>query len=133
MKIYPPNKIYIGKSTIHGYGVFAHDSIKEGEIIEECPIFDLGIVKGEPSSLMIDYRFNWPQGAGSDWTHQVLAWGYGSLYNHSNEANAYWRSNLERKTFEFVSNKKIEKDDEITVWYGGVDYWQDGRTKTIVV
>lgn len=133
MKIIPPNKIYIAKSNIHGYGVFARETINVGEIIEECPIFDLGIKKGESSSLMIDYRFNWPQGAGSNWTKQVLAWGYGSLYNHSEEANAYWRSNLDNQTFEFVANRIIEQNEEIFVWYGGVSYWQDGRTKTTVI
>lgn len=133
MKIYPSNKIYVSKSSVHGYGVFANTVIEEGEIIEECPIFDLQIPKGEPSSIMVDYRFNWPQGAGSNWIKQVLPWGYGSLYNHSEEPNAYWRSNLERETFEFVSKRKIEKDEEIFVWYGGVNYWQDGRTNTKVV
>ena len=133
MKIYPPNKIYIGKSTIHGYGVFAHDSIKEGEIIEECPIHDLMIPKGHSSPIMNDYRFNWPQGMGGNWEKQVLAWGYGSLYNHSEFANAFWRSNLERQTFEFVANRDIQKNEEIFVWYGGVDYWQDGRTNTNVI
>jgi SET domain-containing protein len=133
MRIYPPNKIYISKSTVHGYGIFANQIIDANEIIEECPIYDLKIKKGEMSPLMNDYRFNWPQGMGSEWEKQVLAWGYGSLYNHSENANAYWRSNLENETFEFVSNRRIEKDEEIFVWYGGVSYWQDGRTNTIVI
>jgi SET domain-containing protein len=133
MKIYPPNKIYISKSPVHGYGVFANQVIEVGEIIEETPIYDLKIQKGEMSPLMNDYRFNWPQGAGSEWQSQVLAWGYGSLYNHSENANAYWRSNLENETFEFISNRRIEKDEEIFVWYGGVTYWQDGRTNTNVI
>ena len=133
MKIQPPNKIYIDRSPIHGYGVFANETINEGEIIEESPIYDLGISKGESTSLMIDYRFNWPQGSGGDWTKQVVAWGYGSLYNHSDNSNAYWRSNLERDTFEFVASKKIEAGQEIFVYYGGVNYWQDGRTNTKVI
>lgn len=132
MKILPPNKIYIAKSPIHGWGVFANQIIEAGEIIEETPILDLGIIKGENTPLMIEYRFNWPQGSGGDWEKQVLSWGYGSLYNHSNKANAYWRSNLERETFEFVSNRQIEKDEEIFVWYGGVDYWNDGRSNTVI-
>jgi SET domain-containing protein len=132
MKIYPPTKIYISKSAIHGYGVFANDVIEMGEIIEETPIHDLNITKGQPSPVMNDYRFNWPQGSGGNWDKQVLAWGYGSLYNHSNQSNAYWRSNLENQTFEFVANKRIEKDEEIFVWYGDVNYWNDGRTNTIV-
>ena len=67
MKILPPYKVYIAKSPIHGWGVFANDIIYEGEIIEETPYYDLKIPKGEGSSLMNDYRFNWPQGSGANW------------------------------------------------------------------
>lgn len=133
MRIIPPHKIYIGNSSVHGYGVFANEPIYNGEVIEETPIYDLGIKKGEPSSIMIDYRFNWPQGSGVNWEKQVLPWGYGCLYNHSENANAYWRSNLERGTFEFVANKDIKEGDEIFVWYGNVSYWQDGRTNTKII
>jgi SET domain-containing protein len=131
MEIFPPSKIYITKSNIHGYGVFAREKILEGEIIEECPILDLGMKYGESSTVLVDYRFNWPQGE-SKWEKQVVAWGYGSLYNHSNQANAYWRSNLEKGTFEFVCTKDIEIGEEILVYYGGDAYWQDGRTHTEV-
>jgi hypothetical protein len=131
MKIYPPTKIYISNSDIHGLGVFASENIFEGEIIEECPIFDLGIPKGHSSPLMIDYRFNWPQGSDT-WDKQVISWGWGSLYNHSSNPNAFWRSNLEKGTFEFVATKNINQNEEIVVWYGGDDYWNDGRKSTDV-
>ncbi len=133
MKIYPPRKLYVGKSPIHGYGVFANELIREGEIIEEAPIYDLKISKGEPSSLMNDYRFNWPQGSGPNWDKQVLAWGYGSLYNHSDNYNAVWNSNLENETFRFIATKDIQPDEEIFVYYGGATYWEDGRTNTNVI
>jgi len=133
MKILPPTKVYVAKSPVHGYGVFANEIIYEGEIIEETPLLDLKISKGEMTSLMIDYRFNWPQGAGTDWNKQVLSWGYGCIYNHSNNANAHWRSNLERDTFEFVAGRTIQKDEEIFTYYGGVDYWSDGRVNTDVI
>ena len=131
-KILPPYKVYISKSSVHGCGVFANEIIKEGEVIEETPLYDLGLKKGEITSLMIDYRFNWPQGAGCDWIKQVLAWGYGSLYNHSESPNAHWRSNIERETFEFVANRTINKDEEILVWYGNISYWQDGRNHIVL-
>jgi SET domain-containing protein len=126
MRILPPTKIYASKSDIHGYGVFAKEIISEGELIEECPIFDLNIPLGHSSPLFIDYRFNWPQGT-HDWKKQVLSWGYGSLYNHSENPNAYWKSNIEKETFEFYSTRQINPDEEILVYYGDVSYWQDGR------
>ena len=128
--IYNP-KIYVDKSPIHGWGVFAKEDIMEGEVFEECPIITLPIEKGEISSLLIDYRFNWPQG--NDFEEQVVVLGYGSLYNHSNNANSFWISNLENRTFKFISNREIKKGEEIFVWYGDISYWNDGRTKTNVL
>lgn len=132
MRIIPPSKIYISKSPIHGYGVFSNETINQGEVIEECPIFDLQIQYGHTSPVFIDYRFNWPQGT-HDWKKQVVAWGYGSLYNHSNEPNAQWRSNLEKETFEFFAIKDIKPNEEILVYYGDISYWMDGRTHVQVM
>ena len=88
MKIYPSLKIYLDKSPIHGLGVFASQPIKTGEIVEVCPVVDLGMSPNESSTILIHYRFNWPQGV--EWQEQVIAFGYGGLYNHSENANAYW-------------------------------------------
>jgi SET domain-containing protein len=132
MKILPPTKIYVAKSTIHGLGVFASEKIYEGEIFELCPVIDIGMIRGETSNILIDYRFNWPQGT-VNWEKQVVSCGFGNLYNHSNNPNASWRSNIENNCFEFFATKDIETDKEIFVWYGGVDYWNDGRNHTEVV
>jgi SET domain-containing protein len=133
MKIYPPKKVYIARSKVHGWGVFASELINDGEIIEETPLLDLQMKKGEASPTLVDYRFNWPQGSGGDWQKQVIAWGYGCIYNHSNEPNATWVSNLENETFQFIATKEIKENEEIFTYYGGVDYWNDGRANTNVV
>jgi SET domain-containing protein len=125
MKIQMPNKIYIDNSPIHGLGVFASQIIYEGEIIEICPVIDMGLNK-EVSPILIDYRFNWPQG--NEWTNQVVAAGYAMLYNHSNRPNSNWRSNEQMKTFEFYATKQIQPNEEILIYYGDVNYWSDGRT-----
>ena len=122
------SKVYVDKSPVHGWGVFAKGPIRQGEIIEECPVLKLPIENGESTALLIDYRFNWPQG--NEWEEQVVAFGYGSLYNHSENANAYWISNLENKTFQFIANRNIFPNEEIFVWYGDVNYWNDGRNHT---
>ena len=128
--IYNP-KIFIDKSPVHGWGVFAKELIKKDEIFEECPVLTLPINKGEVTSLLIDYRFNWPQGV--EWEEQVFPLGYGGLYNHSENANAYWVSNLENKTFQFIANRNIQHNEEIFVWYGDISYWNDGRNNTNVI
>ena len=130
-RIFSPSKIYVDKSPVHGWGVFAKETINEGEIFEEVPVLELPINKGEVTSLLIDYRFNWPQGV--EWDKQVVGLGFASLYNHSNDANAYWVSDLEKNTFKFISNKKISSGDEIFIWYGDVNYWNDGRNHISVV
>ena len=119
-------------SSIHGWGVFADKIIFEGDIIEECPFFDIGMQNGEISPCVIDYRFNWPSGT-SDWEEQVISLGFGSLYNHSENPNAYWFSDNETRTFKFVASRDIEPEEEIFVWYGDVNYWNDGRTHVDVV
>jgi SET domain-containing protein len=126
-----PQKIYIDKSPIHGWGVFAKCDIEEGELIEECPVLVLPIEKGDVTSLLIDYRFNWPQGL--EYEEQVVGLGYASLYNHSDNANAYWVSDLDKKTFKFFSSKKIEQGQEIYIWYGNVNYWNDGRNHINII
>lgn len=125
MRINPPKKIYIDNSPIHGLGVFASKEIKEGEVFEICPVIDIGMKPGESSGVLMDYRFNWPQGA--TWTKQVVGLGFSSLYNHCNTPNANWRSIMEENVFEFFALKDIKPGEEILVYYGGEDYWGDGR------
>ena len=130
MNIVPPNKIRISNSPIHGLGVFATEIIYEGEIIEICPVIDM-CLNGESSHILIDYRFNWPQGG--ECKTQVVPAGYGMIYNHNNNANALWKSNEENKTFEFFAIKQINPNEEIFTYYGDVNYWNDGRNHTEVV
>ena len=130
-RINPPTKIYVDKSPIHGWGVFASEDIIEGEIIEEVPVLTLPINKGEVSGILLDYRFNWPQGV--EWEEQVVGLGFASLYNHSDTANAYWVSDSDRKTFKFISNRNISAGEEIFIWYGDVSYWNDGRDHINVI
>ena len=131
IKIQTPYRIELRSSPIHGLGVFAIEKIKSGEIIEICPVIDMGIPKGESTHILIDYRFNWPQGM--EWEKQVVATGFAMMYNHSDTPNASWRSNLDLNSFEFYAVKDIEIDEEIFVWYGNVDYWNDGRLNTKVI
>ena len=110
--IYNP-KIFIDKSPVHGWGVFAKEFIKKDEIFEECPVLTLPINQGEVTSLLIDFRFNWPQGV--ECQEQVIGLGYASLYNHSENANAYWVSDTGEKTFKFVAKGDIQPGEEIFV------------------
>jgi SET domain-containing protein len=125
MRIIPPSKIYISNSPVHGLGVFASELINKGELIEECPILHLPVKRGETNYVLIDYTFVWPKS--EDWNNHVIGLGNASLYNHSNNANAEWESDVQKGTFKFISTKEIKKDEEIFIYYGDENYWDDGR------
>ena len=120
-------KIEFRSSPVHGLGVFAIKKILKGEVIEKAPVLSLPIEKGESTPLFIDYRFNWP--SGSECEEQVITLGYGSLYNHSNTPNAYWYSVYDERVFLFIAAKDIEVGEEIFIYYGDENYWNDGRNR----
>ena len=123
-------KIHVAHSPVHGWGVFASEKIQKGEILEECAFIELPIAPNESSSLLIDYRFNYPAGEATQNTKQVAVLGNGMLYNHSNNSNAHWFTDEYRKCFVFCATREIEKGEEVFTYYGGEDYWKDGRANT---
>lgn len=131
MKLLVPTKIEIKESPGKGYGVFAIDVIEEEEIIEECHFVSLPIYRGEDSPLLHDYRFCWPMNV--SWNQFVIPFGYGCIYNHSNDNNAYWREHPETPAFQFVAKRRILPGEEICTYYGGTEYWADGREGVDIV
>lgn len=126
MEIQRNTKLQIRKSPIHGWGVFACENINEGEVIEECPILRLPVQRGETNYTLIDYTFVFPKG--ENWKNHVIALGYGSLYNHSENYNATWEDDLEKDLIRFKATKPISVDEEVTTYYGDESYWSDGRS-----
>jgi SET domain-containing protein len=121
-----PTKIYIDRSDIHGWGVFASDFIKKDELIEETPYFTL-FKRGEEKlecnkELLNDYRFSFP--ANINWEEQVIPFGCGCIYNHSENSNAYWETDKERKTLKYKAKRDIFPGEEICTYYGPVSYWK---------
>jgi len=129
--LYHNPNIEIRKSPIQGWGVFAKEDIKKGELLEEVPFLTLPLDPSEASSLFIDYRFNYPSGV-EKWIKQTIPFGFACLYNHSDKSNAWWYTDLENEVFFFVAIKEIKKDEEITTYYGDANYWKDGRSHTEV-
>ena len=127
LELLEPKKIRVAKSKVHGWGVFATSRINLDETFEECPFLELPIENGESSPLLIDYRFNYPSGGFTPDTKQVIALGYASLYNHSETPSAGWYTDNDKMCFCFYAKRDIEPGEEIFVWYGGLNYWNDGR------
>lgn len=108
------DKIYIKDSLIlnAGKGVFAKQTIAQGELIESCPVIEVSLSDpaNNDNGLLVNYFFYFGKGL-------AVALGFGSLYNHSYQPNATYRIDLLRKTIEFVAIKDIQADEEITVNY----------------
>lgn len=103
------NHIYVKKSSVHGYGVFAGKDIKAGEMIEEA--HGICFEKTENLEGWTNYYFNMGKMA-------FFALGYGSIYNHSDYFNATYKFDAEHSLLIFSAARDIKKDEEILVSYG---------------
>jgi len=111
---YEPPSHDIKSSDIGSRGVFATRNYKKGEILEVCPC-----IKQEHDNVIgkiADYLFNLND------KESLIAFGYCSMYNHSDEPNATWHIiNENQMKIETIEN--IKKGDEIFISYGD-DYWE---------
>lgn len=111
------NEIYVKKSTIHGFGVFAGKDIRKGALIEECYF----ILSDCEDDIIIDFIFDIGGRSG-------LLLGYGSLYNHSENPNADYTFDRRRKIATFTAAESIKKGQEILISYG--PEWFSSRDTT---
>jgi uncharacterized protein len=109
------NKLLVKKSTLHGYGVFAQKKIKKGELIEECYII---ISRRGGDKTLEDFYFD-VKGKYGVFT------GFGSIYNHSEDANADYFISVTNKLARIKAVRDIPKGAEIFVSYG--DDWFKSR------
>jgi hypothetical protein len=124
-KLYHHPNIEIRMSNIHGYGVFATDDIGPNVILEEVPFVTIH------QGVAHDYAFLFPRG-GTPLEETigvkneiVLALGYASLYNHAEYPNASWKTDVSNRLFVFFTKDFIQKNEEITVYYGPDSYWSE--------
>jgi len=120
-------KIGLRKSPIHGHGIFSNAKISEGELIEEAKLLKLSWrSKIIQDSVLINYV--WVNNkcncetCQKDGKEQYLAFGYGSIYNHSKNPNTRVDLDFATETMRIYTTKTIEKDEEILVSYGP-KYW----------
>lgn len=112
------NKLVVKKSTVKGYGVFAQKKMKKGEVLEECYVI---IGRGGDKSLE-DYYFDVKgKGKGS----YALFFGFGSIYNHSEDPNADYTINVNKRLATIKAARTIQAGEEIFISYG--DKWFSSR------
>ena len=96
-------------------GVFARRAFHPGDVVEIAPVILIPNTQRTliRQTVLENYVFDW--GGGST----ALALGYGSLYNHAYDPNAYYYQDIDRKTLEFSAIRGIAEGDEINVNYNG--------------
>lgn len=105
------SKIEYRKKKGRGYIIIAKKTFKKGETVEICPL----IILKEKNKALEDILFEL-----DDETYG-LALGYGSLYKHSDEENLDYAYNNQKKKMHFITKRKIEVGEELTINYG-IDY-----------
>ena len=107
-----------------GFGVFTNEKIEKNKIIEVC--YSLKLKKSEIQHPNFDYLFYY-----NPTDEHYLTFGYGSIYNHSDDANIHWKLTFaERGIIEFFSLRDILVGEELTHNYG-VQYWNSRQKKLI--
>ena len=116
---YTSQKIFVKNSTNgKGRGVFAKENIKVGEIVEIAPIILEAENKIIKDSNVMQYVFY----SDTTETEYAIAFGYGSMYNHSDNHNAEWKVDKQNLKLIVTSVRDIPKGAEIYVSYGS-KYW----------
>ncbi len=109
--------LYVTFSNERGRGVFTAIDIREGDVIEICPV--IPIPKSElpviHKTILHDYYFLW----GEKMDECAIALGFGSLYNHEIHPNANFILDFENDTIDIVAIKDISAGEEITLNYHG--------------
>ena len=108
------NKVAIKKSKRHGFGVFAEKKINKGEKIEECYF----ILSNGYDKALEDYYFAVKR-------KYAVFFGHGSIYNHSDDPNADYKINVNKRIATIKASRDIKKGEEILISYG--DGWFKSR------
>lgn len=120
-KILTHGKIQVRKSqAVHGYGVYAEQAFKKGDIIEECYIL---ISTHGGDEALEDYYFQVGRKA------HGIPLGYGMIYNHAEDPNADYRIYRERNLMVFKASCPIKKGEEIFISYGDEEWFNDRDMK----
>lgn len=103
-------KTKIKIDSVKGRGVYAKHLFRKGSLVEKCHliIFDIKDLKG----ILEGYVFEYSK------TKVALALGNGSLYNHSDNANAVCTIDYQKNLLEVKTKRAIKPGEEITIDYG---------------
>jgi SET domain-containing protein len=105
--VFDTSKVYVGPSPIHGWGVFAAQSFRPGEVICSAPVT---VLPDHPGGVLSSYVFQHQQGV-------AVAWGVNSLINHGDTPNSIWTYSCQLESQIFSALRPIQAGKEITHRY----------------
>ena len=111
-----------------GFGVFTTADIENGSLIETC--YCLVVSNLTITHPAIDYLYNVSHEI-KQLSKQLLAFGYGSIYNHDDQPNMICKPDPKNeKLLKFYAIRDIKSNEELRVSYGE-KYWLT-RTKKMM-
>jgi len=118
---------------IAGYGVFAGKKYRAKQIVEISPFIEihkdhLQEINGKKNPLR-DYVFT----SHLKKDHELVVFGNGSLFNHSNDPNVYYyHDQTKNRLLYYAASKDIEKGEELFISYGDKHSVNQGVDKNLV-
>ena len=110
-----PSALAIHAFPGRGRGVVATRAIAKGERLERAPVIVLTSAELErlQGTLLARYYFEW----GPDDEQGAIALGFGSLYNHSYDANAEYEFREDELAIDYFALRDIAAGEEISINY----------------
>lgn len=128
--------VRIGRSPLHGRGVFAARAIRAGEIVLVNVALPLGDGDVRPGDVIARYAYEWPLGGEG----RAMALGEASLLNHApSEAgrpvgvrgeatsNLEWQTDERDLCLRFQAKRDIREGEELLIDYGDEHPWDEAR------
>lgn len=108
----------LNTNSPRGRGVFTTSKIAVHTLIEACPIILIrGVPYHELPQEIQNVIFNWAALIGSGVNLHAIALGYGSLYNHADQANCAYTGNIDDQALTITSLRNIQAGEELTINY----------------
>lgn len=107
--------VRVGKSALHGWGVFAAVDIPAGFVVEEAPVLVLPTKEWEQVSCLHHYVFEWAEG------EVAVALGSVSLYNHSSSPSAVVEVDVFAGVARVLALRDVRAGEELLIEYASAD------------
>lgn len=119
----PSPKLEIRQSPLHGYGIFAKESIQPGELLEEARIIKLEVPsKYTYDTVLKDYCFSSKSckcsACKKHGTPNFFALGFAALFNHSDTPHVQWKVHYDAGYMTIKAIRPIEAGEEVFTTYG---------------